>query len=418
MEDLNNTIARVYEKVLNKKLSQTITLEENGVVEIPNITASPERIYKDRAQRLIAKIDSLVENLNYIDSISVLNQESKNLKEIIDTAKDELNTFWKNFNEGENTVKSTTEIGIRNAYGQLRAIATALDSSIILTNEEYGQVLEIALSLLRIDMNKAIEIETDTLVDEVLSHWKGEQQIQRTSDIIDLNFNIDENGNIKDKDNNILIQIKDKTFNIGNATIEHQTHFNANSATSSKTDVYYELSDQRISAKNWNNVGEDGRSFFQRGLGETSIFAAIQRSTNIINDYIWMMQNTSKAPSTIIGHEVAKLSLLVDIAMGNFADSTNNANILIINQRTQKRIHVFDMAYEIHKYFYKAGQNIKLKGYEDSEIQSLAKQVRDTALRISRAGPVLVSRHLFYYSTMLSYLDKQKVTLYFNPNWS
>jgi len=74
---------------------------------------------------------------------------------------------------------------------------------------------------------------------------------------------------------------------------------------------------------------------------------------------------------------MARLSILIDIAMGNFTKQSHNANILIINNHEEHRFYVIDIVQEIMNAIDSNNETslFKVSGYEPSKLESTAEMI-------------------------------------------
>lgn len=189
----------------------------------------------------------------------------------------------------------------------------------------------------------------------------------------------------------------------------------------------------KVSAKNWNTIDSS------HNLGETTFLRGIDRTVRMVSDkeetllnYIYVMQHPISgeqipnrdflsepeerrpiATSALKeGHQLAKESLILDIAMG-LSQKQYSADTLIIMDRQRKRVVVMDLIDEINKYMNSSKSALYLDGYDENEIESTARAFRSTI----RKNVSYVGRDRNYISLMKLYLNSKKATVKLTSNF-
>lgn len=201
--------------------------------------------------------------------------------------------------------------------------------------------------------------------------------------------------------------------------------FNPYSKKQGKMDVqlYWESKfdgtqdDYRVSAKRWTK----GASKF--GLGTTSILNAIARSTGdpkYVDYYALGLLRTKDQfhwieglpPTTAMNeaHQLARLSLLADISMG-VSQTSNYANLLIIDMGKKKGIKVYNIVDMINDYL--AGQEalFEFSGYNEKQIENLMAGIYNNNIRrLGRVNPH--ERSNSYLGLAQAKLNAIKITIH------
>lgn len=110
-------------------------------------------------------------------------------------------------------------------------------------------------------------------------------------------------------------------------------------------------------------------------------------------------------------HRIAKEYLMADIALG-LSQKSKFANLLIILDRSRKRIIIIDLVKELGEYLRSNGQsssNLVLSGYNEEIIEGEARTIRNRARSLSYK-----KRDDNYLQTMIAYLDSNKASILLN----
>lgn len=233
----------------------------------------------------------------------------------------------------------------------------AFKNANVVSSRAYGDMLEIAIAMAALDLKQIENSAIEDIVKYVKDAVKGGETVTRGGSDIKISFS-DEIKNTYGISETLKrsqqIKIDDDLSLTYEPTINTGIDKNAKQG---KIDVLINLpeaGDFRISAKNWQDTHSDEYSNYD--LGNTSILAALSRSLqkdSIINDYSITLQHplerrTPGDNALAAAHNLAKLALITDIVMG-MSQKQNYANTLVILERAQKDVFVFDIVDEINK---------------------------------------------------------------------
>lgn len=257
---------------------------------------------------------------------------------------------------------------------------------------------------------------------------KSEIGSSRTNTNNTIEMTIDEDD-IKKLINDNNFSSASKEFTFDGYTYKANFSYNTDSKRLIKADVSVS-DDMKISVKNWNGMTfkdyKTGKSYY-KDLGSTFIINAIQRScgNGILEDYIYVIQDNQIKESdegTIAvaeAHELARLSLLADIASGYSQRSFGgNANFLVINDRKRKEwigINLYDLILNSINNKRTAGSLgsyiLELQGYEDQTISNVAWSIMNRVMKNKKgeSEQKVGQASLMYKAMVLQRLHQEKV---------
>lgn len=239
---------------------------------------------------------------------------------------------------------------LRRNLQELLAIRDLLQQNNVLIAKDYGDILEYGLQLFAAMMAETSFSTADELTDEMIK--KIESQTKQIFSLTPGSLYVDRISFTRDK-KSIPIgskDVKEETLQIGNAKV---TYYLYTDSKQGKMDVQMEVPTENgqkvsseltnlinISAKNWRDAPFT--------LGSTDILNAITRTLGEVSQTYNMLLLSLQTPD---GHNggirkagmlLSQLCCLLDIVNG-FSQQTNYANVLIINNRRQKKILVVDI---------------------------------------------------------------------------
>jgi hypothetical protein len=381
----NNTQERM------KELIDSVEISDSGQVSfsgLENFNMSNSRLSLDTAKSIVGKAQKIINNLStnkdlqhfentFIEIVNELNETISGLSDkngLITIASDKVN--FKNFRSKLYLIEKLASA--LEGWPNVNALGEALEQGI--TASFLG-----AINAGYKDLAHAFKV--------------GSSSTTRTwsSGGVKLNFTLDLSG------------LKDI---LGEKIPEHMNHFKAEEknfiisaspqgSTSMKTDVLIGLQDgsaMGLSLKNWGSI------FSNVGFGQTTIFNALVRSggKSGIEHYSGniLLDNASMA------HQFARLCIAADILMG-IGQETGWASHLVINDRSQSYIYVFNMAPLIAS-LEKEVSMIKIEGYEENYLHEAAWKI---LRNVKHRSP---GRTDTYLSMMYGLLHAKIVTVKFS----
>lgn len=270
------------------------------------------------------------------------------------------------FDKGGQYISFATNAGARlkEALVKLDSVNKAIAGGQNPNNLEVGTFLEEALVA---SSKNAVENMSDDVADDIVAELVGDNPVTRGETGM-LSYTAKVSGYRQNK----IKDSKNSNFKISKKNMTATYSYNPGAEKKGKMDVQIQYQDGagdiRISAKNW-------RSAFSNSLGETSIDAAIARTggRKIIEYYRYALLNASKDQykhnvtwqCAQSAHELAKLSIAADVAMG-LSQKSNYANILVVD--TGSAIRVRDLSKILQGFEQNDGMAV-LQGYDEGKIE-------------------------------------------------
>lgn len=390
---LVDTFKEIQEKILNGAKENNFSKGAfDGAMEL---TKFEDALKNFQTKNPFSEAKELAETRRYYFKPSQI----KNDATIRDIAKNLI--YWVNFfSYNPNTTNQIGDIG--EAMAQLAADITqvGVDSALQKGEQEIIEHLEKSLSgSSRTKTNGKVDISLDL---EDIKKITGDKTFSSTT----------------------------KEFSFDGYKYKIDFSYDADTKRQIKADVVVS-DDIKLSVKNWGGMiyKDDSGKMDYKGLGSTYITNAIQRScgSNILEDYVYAIQDNQitdseeGAKAVEEAHELARLSLLVDIASGYSQKGFGgNANFLVINNRQRKEwigIDLYDMILNSLKgKRTKSGSYLlELQTYHNDAISDMAWGIMNKVMKGKKGKEdQLTQASATYRAMVLQQLHKEKISAVLN----
>lgn len=354
------------------------------------------------------KIDKLGQAINdqnkstMLSAIQEIENQEAQLKSLLNQYSAEVNGLGiYNFNQFNISQRTNIIAILKTIYLLYEAVSNTL------TVQDW-QVFEQALA-------ETAKYFIDASVDDITSSLTGKNMVQRGINSNAIAYEVASNITRQDFKNR-----KGFSYSAPNSTVI----FTPSSIKQGKMDVQLKWNevygggeqDYRVSAKKWTGKAS------KWGLGSTSIFNALARSVgqSRAEAYVLAALRTDDQfyktwgkglPSAVAlqeAHDLAKLALLSDVAMG-LNQQTGYANLLVID--TGKSIKVYDIAAKIQDYLQGNKKSFSFDGYSENVIEGTMANIYNNQIR--RIGRTKTNvRTNTYFALAFNRLNNMKVTIH------
>ena len=400
-QKVKKIVEQYYEKFWNIKLNNFnmggdvgTDISYSGLEEVPKIIRDlydrdflhTQRIHMSTIENRLNSVKAYLENLSSAEQLTALEGPVGQLKNELESLALEItdNNGWLNLTNDKSLLKRVQEMD-----GLYQALSSA--QSGIFSPEMLGEVLEVVLQAASGEGKNISESLTEAMMDDFLDYLKkgrAGQQMATLSNELHLTQKIKfedtygkivGTGNLGDrrgiykngKNKSVFLELKSSRKKGEYFHFEYNSSFNPNGGRQGKMDVNFVLPDGdskttfRISAKNWNKLGD---------FGETPLSYALLRSSGLQNtsNYVYIMQD--EKIDIIDAHNFAKLAILLDILIG-YSQTQNYADTVVINWRSIRDVIVFSLK-EILNNVIQNINNFSPKGYNSDTIHFSIVKIR------------------------------------------
>lgn len=390
--DFEQQLAQAYESTYKQKLAdglktntwdfgkgEIIGAPKMNVVDWSKIEdSSRQRIEVHRAQRLIDQVNKILT----VGSVSNMNKE---LEMLVQQGKILLEQALQEKLQGTSIESLDGRRYITKLDNNLKNIIARLialeKSAKIATNQMVGQMFEVCLQIFSQDIVESGYNLTQDLIDKFTSQVTG----MNTEISGMINWGIKSDTVVKDKKNKKESKKYTTRYTKDNLTVSYDKQ-----EKQIKMDVQIQIptiqnnEEIRFSAKSWISG--------YHNIGSTSLEHALNRtlsSAQLEARALMAMQNIGRGHDNYseAAMHLAKLCIYADIISG-YSQQSGYANTLIINDRANKRIRVYDINDLIYNAF--KGENeeeISIKQIEEfNSIPEVAMDYRNAVIGEMRAG--------------------------------
>lgn len=381
-----------YQENMKKKAEKTILDRFNSMNLENGANLSYNKYVKNTT--VMNKIDRIKSQLVKVQQIALSAKNNQDIAKIenqinqialeAETAFQQVNAEYDfGFDKGGQYISLATSAGgrLKEALIKLDNMNKAIAGGQNPSSTEAGDFFEDAVSKAAPD---AIKNMTDGVVNDAIGIITGKESVSRGQSGI-----LQYTAKISKYRMDELKKEKNSHFKISKDNMTATYSYNPGEARQGKMDVQIQYldgaGDIRISAKNW-------RSQLSDSLGETSIDAAIARTggKKIIEYYRYALLNTSKDQyknsaswkCAQSAHELAKLAIAADIAMG-VSQQKNYANILVVD--TGNAIKVRDLSKLLQGFEQNDGMTV-LQIYNEGRIEETVQNDYRKIRNISSPG--------------------------------
>lgn len=447
-----DTLVKSYNTVYDKKISQNFQIDKaytytdasqikslawsrnTANVNITNRSLGVMKAHLDEIKEIMETLGNTKEGEKLIaakkrldKSIPELNAAIKLfIDEYENNSEEESKGLWENV---KRRMILSSKRGNKKLLSQLRKFESfyeTIRNTYCATPGVLGDVFEYGLALVSSDWESMKNLTRKEAMKEIASAIKENKvtgsTLQKRSRTGSLNFDISSSyESITQLDATSRVnydknEIKGKeTIHIGNLDLEYSNEIDVGKDKMGKMDVLFSIpivaqgKQFRISAKNWSSIYND-----KENLGSTSILAGITRTMGKKGSeyYIYTMQHPwGSAGDSIISesHEMARLSLILDIVMG-YSQKQGYADTLVILDRKAKRIYVKDIVSLIQETINNStlakNSPFIIRGYDEIDIEENARDLRRNVMHgLSK------NKSNTYKSLMVMYLNSIKAEI-------